>query len=162
MVCGSYMLSQPYACSATCVSLVIPGHGLSLLGPPFPHSGPRWIGSLSLTQPAFGIIAPSPPQPHILSLSSGRYKVSIDAFCTWKRVPFPCLLSCLPSMSHPWALNPFLLPDPFLGSVSQGHPSLSPGSPSAQPGAHDPTVVVYMAHFYFLFPMATELCCWGL
>lgn len=31
-----------------------------------------------------------------------------------------------------------------------------------QPGTHDPTVVVYMTYFYFLFPVASELCCWGL
>lgn len=33
---------------------------------------------------------------------------------------------------------------------------------SPQPGTHDPTVVVYMTHFYFLFPIASKLCCWGL
>lgn len=39
--CGSYMLSQLCACSASCRSLVIRRHGLSLVGPPFSSFWPK-------------------------------------------------------------------------------------------------------------------------
>lgn len=106
LACGSYVLSQLCACSASYMSLVIPGHRLSLEDPPLSSCWPK-MHVEPLSDPASLL---DTPHPHTLSLSSGRCRVVIESLVHRKRVPLLCLLSCPCPHLVPWVPSCPLIP----------------------------------------------------